>query len=98
MRLSRRLPVISSTLRAPAGFAGVNLFMAENSLLGRLLPRVSAPDQCDTIVPSTRQGRAGRYSGDAGLQMVGSENRSGAYFSYVSTGSAGSRHLQTGIT
>jgi hypothetical protein len=29
MRLSRRLPVISSTLRAPAGFAGVNLFMAE---------------------------------------------------------------------
>jgi len=30
--------------------------------------------------------------------MADSENRSGAYFSYVSTGSAGSRHLQAGLT
>jgi len=30
--------------------------------------------------------------------MVAFENRSGAYFSYVSTGSAESRHLQPGIT
>ncbi len=29
---------------------------------------------------------------------VGSENRSGAYLKYVSTGSAGSRHLQADIT
>jgi hypothetical protein len=31
MRLKRREPVISSTLRAPAAFADVNLFMAKNS-------------------------------------------------------------------
>jgi len=30
--------------------------------------------------------------------MVASENRSGAYFLYVSTGSAGRHHLQTGLT
>ncbi len=30
--------------------------------------------------------------------MVGSENRSEAYLKYVSTGSAGIRHLQAGIT
>jgi len=30
--------------------------------------------------------------------MVGSENLSGAYLKYVSTGSAGTRHLQAGIT
>ncbi|SDI92583.1 hypothetical protein SAMN05428953_103304 [Mesorhizobium muleiense] len=30
--------------------------------------------------------------------MVVSENRSGAYFEYVSTGSAGTRYLQAGIT
>jgi len=30
--------------------------------------------------------------------MAVSENRSGAYLKYVSTGSAGSRHLQTGLT
>jgi len=30
--------------------------------------------------------------------MADIENRSGAYFSYVSTGSAGISHLQAGIT
>jgi hypothetical protein len=30
--------------------------------------------------------------------MEGFENRSGAYFSYVSTGSAESRHLQAALT
>ncbi|CDX30584.1 conserved hypothetical protein [Mesorhizobium sp. SOD10] len=35
-----------------------------------------------------------RDSGQAEPKMVAVENRSGAYFSYVSTGSAGSRHLQ----
>jgi len=39
-----------------------------------------------------------RDSGQAESKMVGSENRSGAYFSYVSTGSAEARHLQAGLT
>ena len=30
--------------------------------------------------------------------MVAFENRSGAYLKYVSTGSAGSRYLQAGLT
>jgi hypothetical protein len=30
--------------------------------------------------------------------MVDFENRNGAYFEYVSTGSAENRHLQAGIT
>ncbi|MET3595891.1 hypothetical protein ABID26_005306 [Mesorhizobium shonense] len=30
--------------------------------------------------------------------MAGSENRNGAYLKYVSTGSAGAWHLQTGLT
>jgi len=30
--------------------------------------------------------------------MVAAENRSGAYIKYVSTGSAGSRRLQAGLT
>jgi hypothetical protein len=37
-------------------------------------------------------------SGQAEPKVVASENRSGAYFLYVSTGSAGSRHLQAGLT
>jgi hypothetical protein len=45
MRRKRRLPVISSTLRAPAGFAGVNLFIAKTPdwrLLTRAPPLTNA--------------------------------------------------------
>lgn len=37
-------------------------------------------------------------SGQALSKMAEFENRSGAYISYVSTGSAEHRHLQTGLT
>jgi hypothetical protein len=36
--------------------------------------------------------------GQAAPKIAGSENRGGAYFKFVSTGSAGIRHLQAGIT
>ena len=37
-------------------------------------------------------------SGQAEPKTAGFENRSGAYLKYVSTGSAGTRRLQAGIT
>jgi len=41
---------------------------------------------------------AAEIQGQTESKTVGSENRSGAYLRYVSTGSAGNRHLQAGLT
>jgi hypothetical protein len=98
MRLSRRLPVISSTLRAPAGFAGVNLFIAETLFWAGFYhaswPLTNATRLCQ---PRSNAGWVEiqvRPSRKWRVPRTGAERTSG----YASTESAGSRRLQTGIT
>src|SRR5690606_28895658 len=50
MRLSRRDPVISSTFRAPAALAGVNLVMTNSNW--RAFTTMVRRDQCDKLVPA----------------------------------------------